>query len=515
MAIQATDPEDGVFRGGVVVPSRATRVFQERIVILKSLNLAFGSSNGRKAVDAPQGSDLEPEDLFRAFLDRLGQICDCRPGGTTVTAFVVVSQPDKIQYAFVSNQRREVELRMVKAYITAILESLKYISLRADDEEYQESLMRDLRRDILIFNRDRIKAYIKGLLKSLTQCLNICANLPANAGTSQQDRMKKLLAAAELTKEPDLEEDDYFVLTERLLESLQELQKPAISMFIRKRAGDETGGNAEPWRELRHHSSRLLSYTRAVDILWHAGHTWPELFDGFEIKFVPSSKPVTNPLRNLNPQSADNIMSRLLATEDKERYMQLVRDLQQAVGLDELVGREWSRKFQTFVHGEVALLNWMENDGGTKPPRFFKGWQYIGSSKPTCRLCSYYFAAHPSGVRVRGTHGNLYSGWRMPDLADVAGCRSHEEALKRRLELQQSVTANLRRDVSRVLVERVTGTRRHDSATLSSFAVGRPAAAGEGSVGTASPIEDWNSAQDGTAFGDVLSVADGDDGTDD
>jgi hypothetical protein len=261
--------------------------------------------------------------------------------------------------------------------------------------------------------------------------------------------------------------------TEELINALQSLQRPATALFLRKRASDDKAGNTEPWRNIQHCSSRLLAYKRAVEALWDSGCMWPSLFDTFEVTCIPSSMKALNPL-NANPQTASEILTRMIpsSVETKGKYLDLAETMQQNFDLNKVIEDEWTNKrFRPIVHAEILVHSWLENTGGTRPERFFQNWQYIGCSKPVCKLCHYYFSSHPSGVQVRGTHGNLYRNWRMPDHSDSYGLRTKEEALAKRHEILQGIMVHLRQSVLRTLSEKITDSRPCDSNTISSFAL--------------------------------------------
>ena len=260
--------------------------------------------------------------------------------------------------------------------------------------------------------------------------------------------------------------------TEELIDALQSLQKPATALFLRKKAGNDNAGNTEPWQELQHYSSRLLAYRRAVVALWDAGSMWPSLFENFQVTCIQSSSRDPNPLKT-SPQTASEILNRLTFSpaETKGEYLDLAKTMQQKFDLDDRIEEEWtSNSFCPIVHAEMLVQNWLEKTGGPNPGRFFHRWQYIGCSKPTCKLCHYYFTNHPGGVQTRGTHGNLYRNWRMPDYADVYGLRTKEEALVKRHEILQGIMGNLRECVLRNLREKTSDYRPCDSSTISSFA---------------------------------------------
>jgi hypothetical protein len=150
------------------------RRFYEVVALLLALNIGYKGTVSRKNNDLPHstGEDSD-EDLFHNFVSRLGQICDSRPGGSTVTAFTVLQHPDKVEYVFGSNGRKHVELESTRAYIHAVLTSLRKSSNCEDDDEREEYLG-DLLRDVLMFNRERVKRYLNGLKAALELCIAIC-----------------------------------------------------------------------------------------------------------------------------------------------------------------------------------------------------------------------------------------------------------------------------------------------------------------------------------------------------
>jgi hypothetical protein len=158
----------------VVVPTKTTRRFYEVVVLLLALNKHYKGFAIKKGDDLPHsGGEGSDEDLFRNFVSRLGQICDSRPGGSTVTAFTILQHPDKIEYVFGSNRRTEVELETTKAYIRAVINSLRASSYSEDDQQ-REDCLSTLLRDILIFNRLRVQSYLNGLTTDLEACIAIC-----------------------------------------------------------------------------------------------------------------------------------------------------------------------------------------------------------------------------------------------------------------------------------------------------------------------------------------------------
>ena len=122
----------------------------------------------------PHGTGEDSDELlFQNFVSRLGQICDSRPGGSTVTAFAVLQHPDKVEYVFGSNRRKYVDLEATRTYICTILTDLRESSDCEDDDE-REKYLSNLLRDVLMFNRERIRCYLNGLTDALEACIAIC-----------------------------------------------------------------------------------------------------------------------------------------------------------------------------------------------------------------------------------------------------------------------------------------------------------------------------------------------------
>ena len=160
----------------------------------------------------------------------------------------------------------------------------------------------------------------------------------------------------------------------------------------------------------------------------------------------------------------------------QEKYRAHAQALQMVAGLDQVLQRQ-AKKLAPIVHAEILLLESIES---THPSKFFNGFKYIGCSKPTCRLCCYYFSVHPSDVEVRPTHRNLYPSWRTPDVYEDQG----PQAESGRKDLMNKVLYLIRKDAFRVLKEKLGEGKRHDSNTDSTYP------RGGASVGSLGGMED-------------------------
>ena len=239
-----------------------------------------------------------------------------------------------------------------------------------------------------------------------------------------------------------------------------------MSQLVNERArqGRIPGVNSlECWSELRHHMSRLLAYEQTVEDLFAAEGEWPELFRDFEILPIPSSRTDANPLGRKS-ENAHSIFVRMTSDpEKKAKYRALAAELER-VDLNVRIKNQCEKAtFRPCVHAEVLVLDWVTANCPIPEFQFFQRIKYIGSSKPTCKLCNYYFGAHPSRVKPRSTHGNLYLNWKFPDVYEADG----PKGIKRRTAIYYSMLENIRNDAFQIMEEKGATWKRHDSNTYS------------------------------------------------
>ncbi|EFQ25964.1 uncharacterized protein GLRG_01108 [Colletotrichum graminicola M1.001] len=182
------------------------------------------------------------------------------------------------------------------------------------------------------------------------------------------------------------------------------------------------------------------------------------------LEFNWGNVPIPRPIRSKS-MKAEGIVGRMTSdTEVIEVFRGFARDLQ-LQNLDARIETESTKNtFRPIVHSEILLLDNLEKRGPITPERFFHGWMYIGSSKPLCRLCQYYFDMHRSGVKHRKSHLNLYTSWRLPDVLRSQGAKGVE----RRQNMINRMTERVRHDVFDLIQKRVQPMHRnHDSFTSS------------------------------------------------
>ncbi|KXX77411.1 hypothetical protein MMYC01_206074 [Madurella mycetomatis] len=438
------------FEDNSIVPlptTLGTWRFYEPLLLLYSLKSVLPRDNSTHPSDLEGIADKDPREAFFCFVNKLSQVCDSEHGGKTVTAFGVL-QTGSVEYRFASNDRDSQSLAEVRRYVMDLLETLGH----APDAAFQDSSQRAalttrILGKILGFNRPRIEVYLGRLLRHFDFCIKGCH---ADGTTDVANRSNELLRAISL-----LYDDDRF------------------RNFMRKKTReDREKPNDSPWSELYHSLGRLHSYSVATKVFLCARGRWPELFEAFDVNYIPSSKSSshTPSVR----RSAARMLERLTKDPDVLNAYYEEAERLQGLGLDKKIKENAKpRKFAPIIHAEVNLcdniLREERSPHGEGRVRFFNEsvfGRYIGSSKPTCRLCDLYFHA-PSGpnIEVRKSHQNLYYNWRAPDVYRQDGPAA-DQARKAILE---SMIASIKHQVMKTIVDRFTVGKRHDSNTTTSY----------------------------------------------
>ncbi|ROW04141.1 hypothetical protein VSDG_00958 [Cytospora chrysosperma] len=441
----------------VEMKSKLRNRFYEPIVLLLALNEAWKHNLAPKVLD--QTSDVTAqttEQLFRDFMNMLAQICDNKPKGTTVTAAVAIQYNDRVQYRFASNERSEKELEQLKNFVEDILNSLGAWT-RATNDRVRASILRK----IVSFNRLRLQAYVRAIYTQSQECLNS----PENSVTTQtRETLNKLQELALEADNRGVDEMAFFASVTYLTAFVRRLSKSETWGIIRDKANMENG-QALPWGKLRHAAGRLLSYFHVVKTLLEARKRWDRLFFEFEVLCLPSSTALSNPISRKDV-TGEEIIGRMTSDQGKAAtYRRIVHDLQFHFDVDrEVRAKTQAKKLTTIVHAEILIHESIVNDPDLQnmhPSKFFDGYRYIGSSKPTCRLCHYYFTACADSIVTRQTHRNLYLRWRAPDVYNDQG----DKAVKRREGIINRMLVWIREDTFRTLDDKVSERRPNDSHT--------------------------------------------------
>ncbi|KAF4825376.1 hypothetical protein CGCTS75_v009794 [Colletotrichum tropicale] len=422
------------------------RRFYDALVLLSSLVEACKVNGQKRANNEGYEPSDNPNIVLECFINKLAQVCDNVPFGNAVTALTItIRNYDGLLYTFASNRQTvggpdEFVRRLLNHMGTTTLDQVK-------DDPHSPLFQRALQQ-ILEFHDKRVLAYRDKLMKSVSACIVDC---DANDSHEMTENATLVHAAATLRASPVYD-----------------------NIIERTRAGRMN--ESERWCDLSHFVGRLASYLGMVRAIIIARRRIPELFENFDIVFLPSSTPLPNPITCLQPstmtaakrrslRTAKAIISRMVSeSAEISKYQEYAEELQRC-GLDELISKECTKEsFHPIVHCEILVLDWLcgQYPTGTASIPFFRDFRYIGCSKPTCRLCEYYFAAHRSGIQVRRGHKNVYLNWIVPNVTDES-----PEWAKEKDSLIDKVLGGVRRDALSALEEKVTDHKRWDSDTFS------------------------------------------------
>jgi len=244
-----------------------------------------------------------------------------------------------------------------------------------------------------------------------------------------------------------------------LITSLSNLFGSYISVDVRRRlAREDNMMSGKCWSDFVHVAGRLLTYKRAVGLMETVATIWPQLFSDIQVHMIKSSSPASGVL-SIHPWTAAEIMKGMSSDESLLHLFATQLESLSVHDIDSKVSELWSHAPKPVVHAEVLLHDWLEaSEGGIRPERFFNRWKFIGSSKPPCKLCSYFFDEYPTDVQVRPSHQNAYFAWRMPDVYAHQG----KNSTHRRKLVMESIKTRIRADVVRMLSERLADGRPHD-----------------------------------------------------
>ncbi|KAI0123440.1 hypothetical protein BJ170DRAFT_687445 [Xylariales sp. AK1849] len=397
---------------------------------------------------------ISNEQWFHCFLDKVAQVCDSERGGETVTAVAVLQDLQGPIYVLGSNQRSQRELGKTEEYLKRLLSLIGENPDRLKDRTLRKHVMWQA----LEFGIKRVDLYLRILIAVLDQCIGCCQTQGASELEQDLTRLKTTAVFPRDIVSDANAKNKFFSDCDTLIKAIHARRNTDVDEQMRKRANGEVVPDPRPWRELRHHCGRLLSYRQAAEVLVSANERWPGLFKEIRIATIRSSKPMPCPLPN-QPITAPEIIEHMgLGKEQAEHFVQRSH-VPRELGLDRYIEDQWN--FRPIVHAEVLVHDAVHQLGVPADLLYWNKWKYIGSSKPTCRLCSYYFEAQD--IAVRAPHYNLYRAWRLPDLPKVVS----RETIEKRRRLLQQLTEHARQDVQNRLDNRQVLGRRHDSLTSS------------------------------------------------
>ncbi|KAL6890443.1 hypothetical protein GGI43DRAFT_387647 [Trichoderma evansii] len=425
------------------------------------------------------------EQTLKCYSNRLAQMCDNIRGesGATVSSIAILEEPSGPHYIIGSNGRKESKLKEVKDFVEQLLKIIAKAAERSADTAVQ--VKREALWHIFRFNKHRIKFYVSSSVSYLHECLadydRRHAQEPLESEAIKFRRqLSELKDLLQFEENKELDEAQCipwpfnyqdlsplltaayvdFASCESVFRFIHLNENLNFRDSISVQAREDQINSSKRWLDLRHFLGRLHSYDLAVKTMLRARKLLGRLFNEVTVTVIPSATAIPHPLNKKRP-NAHEILGRMTSAEE---IMTRTRDQAEGLqpGLDEKILGECSSASQTHVvHAEILVLDYVQDYlWKTEDAKFWNNWRYIGSCKPTCRLCNYYFMAHPSGIQVRESHNNLYPHWRAPDVFDEAAMNKTESLL-------QAVIVKTRADAIRSLETQILQGRYHDSNSFS------------------------------------------------
>ncbi|KAH8887336.1 hypothetical protein GQ53DRAFT_617315, partial [Thozetella sp. PMI_491] len=374
-----------------------------------------------KHADQPLQLSPNLEDQFHQLVCKVALICQDAPHGDTVSSCVVLEHEGDALYVFASNNRSPQELEKTKIHLISLLQMFQTIP---EDKKAINELRDHALHKVVGIQICRIRSYLRALVEHLPNCIRSCENDTDLDGESQPDNLK-------------MHSRSCLLIFGNFIKSLESFTQEEIQLMIRPRlTREENLMNYGDWYEIVHIIARLLAYPVAIDTFLVARKTWPALFVSFRVDYIPSSKPMKQPLKD-TPWTVERIVNKVALNPTLRQQIKNAIGTLNKFQLDKEIALKWrNASFSPVVHSETLLLSWLERtEGGTHPERFFGRYKFIGTSKPLCRLCSLYVDEQGTDVKFQRSHRNLYLNWRAPDVWSSQG----DDAPPRRTFLLQEI----------------------------------------------------------------------------
>ncbi|KAH8647344.1 hypothetical protein BX600DRAFT_518608 [Xylariales sp. PMI_506] len=409
------------------------RLLYGPIVFVKALNTLFRKcEDSFGEVDSLKESNITEEQSFQCFVNKLAQVCDSSRGGVTVTAVAILRSTDGPVYVLGSNRRDPQQLEQIKQ---SFVDLLNLIASKADNIS-EKALRKQVLWHILESVIDRVQLYLNNIIINLDKCIDECTTneVEAQAVKKVLKQLQEKATFPRDTRSDDNAKSKFFSDCETLIKAMYAYKGTPFEEVLDKRAKEETLVGPRHWSDLRHYLGRLRSYRQAAETIVKGQKLWPKLFQNFKVYAIVSSDKMCKPLQKSNPQmTASEIINNMgLDQEQAQHYQQRAQNLQY-MGLDKEIQRLIAQDtFRPIVHAEMLLYGRIQQANADPEKLYWNNWKYIGSSKPTCQLCSYYFEA--KDVQVRATHHAIYQSWRLPDLRGQANIDEHVAELTHMVE---------------------------------------------------------------------------------
>ncbi|KAH8130406.1 hypothetical protein FP744_10009292 [Trichoderma asperellum] len=426
-------------------------------LLLVAMNKACIAREGI-AYMSGSGSKGKPLTEFQKFLTKLALICDTVKGeyGRTMTALVCLRGINGPDYIFTSNFRKEAELEEAKSFLSSLL---TFVGTNPDSL-MPKALQKQVLWKILVFNFSKLEFYLGALVDALDNCIECerLRRLPDSEAIKELYFLKeKANFPRDITSSGNAK-NKFLRDCEALIKAIQACKTGSFEKILQSRAV-EKNADSEDWCRLRHYLGRLHSYRQASEIIVAAATSWPDLFKNHRVDYVPSAH--TKYIPTPNSSSFSEIIPIALPGHKASDFESDIAQLE-VHGLDNIFQEQLQkRRLKTMVHGEVNLHNHLVQKGKINSTDFWSGAMFIATSKPTCRLCYYYFDNSTNDFQVQTSHMNVYPKWRFPDIYEDQGPETKEGYE----ELLQDLIVQMEHDMIQMLKRKEPRGKTNDSRT--------------------------------------------------
>ncbi|KAH7232937.1 hypothetical protein BKA59DRAFT_559904 [Fusarium tricinctum] len=439
------------------------RQYQCLCIVLQAVNETCKRMGDNSTSFGSTCSDAPLTD-FQKALCKLAQTLDSEKGGNCVTALAVLKGLRGPEFVFASNSRKVPELETTKVFLSELIEYVGSYADKSLDKNATKAVQKQVLTRILKFNFPRLEEDLKGLNAALECCIAFCEDPQQPSRLSDVTQLRTLKDRAQfprdITASPNAEKK-FLRDCEDLLKAIQRCRDDQIDNTFEKYIGNVDPEYSYQWYQLRHHLGRLHSLRQASETLVQACKEWPSLFKDFTVSYIKSSlfRKFSHP--RMLPGSAMEIIQTAFPEHNVSHYESDIADLRNH-GLDEQIQKK-QQEFpsKTQVHCEVNLHNHLMKTGKNRPCDLWNDVMFIATSKPPCRLCSYYFEDSENNFQVQPPHMNLYPKWQLPDVLDP----NDEASIESRRELMEDIFEHMQDCVLQMLQRKSPEGRRYDSRT--------------------------------------------------
>ncbi|KAF4957336.1 hypothetical protein FSARC_11335 [Fusarium sarcochroum] len=443
----------------MTLSNRQQKQYRCLCIVLQAVNETCKTRNGIRYTSGDTCSDASLTD-YQKFLCKLAQICDNEKGSACITALVALKGPLGPEYLFVSNSRKTSELERTKVFLFDLIEYVGSNPERLAPKALQKQILGR----IFEFNFPRLVVYLKQLCAALEGCISCCQNAQDTERLDTLNALRLLQDRAQFPRDMTSSSNAkqrFLRNCEDLIKAIQNSKAGEIDNIIDRHIRDDEPQSSFYWSQLRHYLGRLHSFRQASEIIFNASEKWNSLFKNFSVEYIRSSRLQKFCHPRPSYSSPNDIVEAAFPEHDLSHYETDIQELREH-GLDkEIQKQEQEMPSKAQVHCEVKMHHHLVKNDKTRPCDFWNGVMFIATSKPTCRLCHYYFQDDENDFQVQPPHMNLYPRWRLPDVEgpeDKAGIRRHQE-------LMDDILEHMQNDTLKILQRKFPQWKRNDSRT--------------------------------------------------